>query len=225
MLARRKAYKGIAMEGPIASWYARITAGGARNFTGTAAAIAARLPAGARVLEVAPGPGYLALELARAGFRVTGLDISHSFVRIATANARRAGLAIDFRQGNAAQMPFAERAFDFVVCVAAFKNFTDPVGALDEVHRVLTPGGSASIQDLRKDAPPAAVDAEVTGMGLSRLNTALTKLTFRFMLLRNAYTRPALQEMVAASAFRTGQIIDQGIAFDLRLARPPLTPQ
>ena len=42
------------------------------------------------MLEVVPGPGYLALELARAGFRVTGLDISRSFVRIARENAARA---------------------------------------------------------------------------------------------------------------------------------------
>ncbi len=221
MLANRKAYRGIAMEGPIASWYARITAGEGRDFKGIAAAIAARLRPGARILEVAPGPGYLALELARAGdFRVTGLDISHSFVRIASDNARRAGLPIEFRQGNAAQMPLPDGSFDFVVCVAAFKNFSDPLGALNEVYRVLAPGGAASIQDLRRDAAPGAVDAEVKGMGLSRLNTAVTKLTFRFMLLRKAYTHEAIERLVAASAFRGGQVLDNGIGFDLRLHKP-----
>jgi len=44
------------------------------------------------VLEVAPGPGYLAVEMARWGrLRVTGLDISHTMVEIATEHARKAG--------------------------------------------------------------------------------------------------------------------------------------
>jgi ubiquinone/menaquinone biosynthesis C-methylase UbiE len=221
MPTKQKGYKGIPMEGLIATWYAHITAGDARDFKRNAEAIAGRLRPGARILEVAPGPGYLALELARKGdFRITGLDISHSFVRIASENARRAGVSIDFHQGNVSEMPFADGSFDFVVCVAAFKNFVDPLGALNEIYRVLTPGGAASIQDLRKDAPPEAVEAEVNGMRLSRLNTALTKLTFRFMLLRNAYSRPALEQLVAASRFGTGEILEQNVGFELRLTKP-----
>ena len=129
-------------------------------------------------------------------------------------------MAIDFQQGSASEMPFADRSFDFVVCVAAFKNFSDPLGALNEIYRVLAPGGTASIQDLRKDAPPEAVEAEVDGMGLSRVNTALTKLTFRFILLRSAYSRAALEQLVAASRFGTGEILEQNVGFELRLTKP-----
>src|SRR5918911_1001839 len=95
--ARRKPYLGIQMEGPIARWYARTTRD-RRDHRLTAQAIAAQLPEGSSVLEVAPGPGYTAIELARLGsYHITGLDISRSFVRIAADNARRAGVAIDFR--------------------------------------------------------------------------------------------------------------------------------
>src|SRR5579862_8110598 len=94
--ASGKAQKGIGMEGFIASWYARQTAHDSAEFQRTARQIAAHLSTGSRVLEIAPGPGYLAVEIAKltAG-RVTGLDISHSFVRIAQDNARKAGVNVD----------------------------------------------------------------------------------------------------------------------------------
>jgi len=172
------------------------------------------------VLEVAPGPGYLAIEIAKMGdYRVTGLDISHSFVRIAAENARKAGVSVDFRHGDAAHMPFPDESFDFVVCRAAFKNFSDPVGALNEIHRVLMHGGRASIIDLRKDASLAAIDEEVAGMQMSALNAKLTRWAFRTMLLKSAYTREAIDAMVSQSRFAKGEISQDGIGFELRLAK------
>jgi ubiquinone/menaquinone biosynthesis C-methylase UbiE len=219
MSTQAKAYKGVAMEGFIASWYAKNTARDVRRFRDTAREVSERVPSGARVLEVAPGPGYLAIELARRGYEVVGLDISKSFVDIARQNAARAGVAIRFEHGDAAHMPFRDGSFDFAVCTAAFKNFSDPVGALDEIHRVLKPGGRASIIDLRKDASPAAIREEIRGMNLSRLNAALVRWTFQTLLLRNAYTREALEQMARRSKFGGCEIVEQGIGFDLRLAR------
>lgn len=214
-----KAYKGIPMEGFIARWYARNTAGDARRFRDTARAVAERVRPGARILEVAPGPGYLAIELARLGFEVIGLDISRTFVHIAARNAAAAGVGATFQLGDAARMPFADASFDFAVCTAAFKNFTDPLGALDEIHRVLRPGGAASIVDLRRDAPLASIEEEVRGMNLSRLDAALTRWTFRLLLLRNACSREAIEELARRSRFRGGDVVEQGIGFDLRLLK------
>jgi ubiquinone/menaquinone biosynthesis C-methylase UbiE len=217
--ARRKPYGGMQMEGPIASWYARTTRD-RQDHRKTARAIAEQLPPGGAVLEVAPGPGYMAIELARLGdYRITGLDISRSFVRIATENARRAGVAIDFRHGDVADMPFPAASFDFVACVAAFKNFPDPVAALDEIHRVLKSGGRASIFDLRKDASRAEIDREVRDMKLSVPSAFLTKWIFRLGLLRAAYTREALEAVVARSRFGRGEIVQDGIGFELRLVK------
>src|SRR5215471_18951736 len=123
---QKKPYRGPAMEGPIARWYASNTRRDTRAYRKIAQAIADQLPAGAAVLEVAPGPGYLAIELARLGdYRISGLDISRTFVQIASDNARQAGVSIDFRHGDAAHMPFQSESFDFIVCRAAFKNFSD----------------------------------------------------------------------------------------------------
>jgi ubiquinone/menaquinone biosynthesis C-methylase UbiE len=166
-IENRKAYKGPAMEGFIASWYARTTKEDSRHAR-SAETLQRELPRGARVLEIAPGPGYLSIALAkRADLRVGGVDISESFVRIAKENARAAGVEVDFRHGNASELPHEAESFDFVVCQAAFKNFTDPAGALDEVHRVLAPGGRASIYDLRKEASLEDIDAEIGRMKIS----------------------------------------------------------
>jgi ubiquinone/menaquinone biosynthesis C-methylase UbiE len=213
------------MEGPIARWYARNTERDTRSYRATARAIAAGVAPGGAILEVAPGPGYLAIELARAGsFAVTGVDISRSFVGIASDNARRAGFPIDFRLGDAAHLPLADASFDQVVCRAAFKNFSDPLGAIDEMHRVLSPGGRASIFDLRKDASLADIEREVAAMGLSPVNALMTRWTFRLVLLRNAHSREALETMVARSRFGAGEIVPDGIGFELRLLRAGSAP-
>lgn len=142
-------------------------------------------------------------------------------MRIARENAHRAGVDIDFQHGDVAQMPFASNPFDFVVCQAAFKNLPDPVAALDEIHRVLWPGGRASIYDLRKDAPADAIDEEIRSMRLSPLNALFTRWTFRFGLLREAYTRDRLDAVVCRSRFGTGEVRIDGIGFELRLQKSP----
>jgi ubiquinone/menaquinone biosynthesis C-methylase UbiE len=190
------------MEGPMARWYAK-QRGSAPQLAGyrtQAAALAAGLPAGAAVLEVAPGPGYFSIEIARLGYRVSALDISHTFAQLAADRARAEGVAVDFRQGDVAAMPFADNTFDMVVCQAAFKNFSSPVTALDEMHRVLRPGGVAVIQDMNHAATAADIRADVDGMGLNAVNGAFTRMTLTG-LRRRAYTAADFQRVAADSAF------------------------
>ena len=106
---------------------------------------------------------------------MTGLDISKTFVEIAQANARQANVSVDFRLGNASDMPFADETFNFIICTAAFKNFTQPVQAIAEMQRVLKPGGKALIVDLRRDASRADVDRMVREMDLNWLNALFTR--------------------------------------------------
>src|ERR1700688_1431797 len=171
--ARRWRFKGPEMEGVVARWYARIRGTGSQveAYRNQAAQLTGKLPAGARVLEVAFGPGYLAIEMARFGrLRVTGLDIRRSFVSIAGENAREAGVSVDFHEGDASVMPFEAESFDLIVCQAAFKNFVYPGSVLSEMHRVLRSGGTAVIQDMRSDASHADIEREVGAMQLGRLS-------------------------------------------------------
>jgi len=207
----------------MARWYARQrgTARGIAEVRREAARLAASYPQARDVLEVAPGPGYLAIELARLGhFQVTGLDISRTMVEIATGNARKSAQTIDFQLGDASAMPFAAGSFDLIVCQAAFKNFRRPVDALDEMHRVLRAGGTAVIQDMNRDASNDDISREVGGMGLNRLNRLFVRLTFLTFLRRRAYSPARFRSLVAGSAFRACDITAAGIGIEVRLTKP-----
>jgi ubiquinone/menaquinone biosynthesis C-methylase UbiE len=220
MTTTTKAYKGLPMEGPIATWYSKITLKDINRHKMMAEKLARMIPAGGRVLEIAPGPGYFCIELARLGqFQITGLDISHSFIEISRRNAAAAGIKAEFRQGDAANMPFEDQAFDFTFCQAAFKNFSQPVRAIAEMYRVLRPGGVGLIVDMRRDASRADMDAEINGMGLGRLDAVFTRWTFRNMLVKSAYTLDEMRSMVAKTPFGKCKIDASGIGFQLRLEK------
>lgn len=215
----QKPYKGMAMEGLIASWYARIRVKD-DEVAEVQQLVESLLPTGGDILEVAPGPGYMAIELARSGrYRMTGLDISRSFVDMARAKAKEAGVAVNFELGNASAMPFGDSLFDLTICRAAFKNFTDPVGAIREMHRVLKPGGKAFISDLRRDATMTEIEAEVAGMGLNPVNAFLTRSTFRSMLLKNAYTEQEMRDFAAQTPFARCDITRTKIGMHVLLGK------
>jgi ubiquinone/menaquinone biosynthesis C-methylase UbiE len=208
------------MEGPIARWYAKLRRSGNQleEYRNQATQLTEGLPAGAKVLEVAPGPGYLAIEMARLGLRVSAVDISRTFVQIGNENAREAGVSIDFRQGDAAVMPFEAESFDLIVCQAAFKNFVHPASALDEMHRVLRSGGTAVIQDMSSDASHADIEEEVRKMQLGWWSSFTTKATLE-MLRRRAYSPARFERLVAASPFRTCEVKRDGIGLEVRLQK------
>jgi len=147
---------------------------------------------------------------------VSGLDISRTMVQIATDRARAAGRTVDFRHGDAAALPFPADSFDLVVCQAAFKNFQRPVAALDEMRRVLRPGGEAVIQDLNRAATRSAVAAEVRAMGLSPLNAAVTRATLGW-LRRRAHPAAEFERLAARSAFGGAEIRSDGLSLEVRL--------
>jgi ubiquinone/menaquinone biosynthesis C-methylase UbiE len=215
-----KGYKGLGMEGAVAKWYATNTGKSMAAFRSEARRAADLLAPGARVMEIAPGPGYFAIELARLGdFRITGLDISKTFVEIAQENAARAGVDVEFRLGSASQMPFENDQFDFLFCRAAFKNFSEPLKAVEEMYRVLAPGGRVWIIDLRRDASLEAVHKEVGRMDLGLFSSWFTRLTFRFMLLKRAYTKPEFERLAAQTRFRSVQVEEEGIGLNIRLEK------
>jgi ubiquinone/menaquinone biosynthesis C-methylase UbiE len=209
-----KGYRGMGMEGAVARWYDSSTRKDMERFRALAARLSTVLPQGGDMLEVAPGPGYLAIEMAKgAAYRVTGLDVSRTMVELGHGNADEAGVQVDFRQGNASAMPFADESFDLLACSAAFKNFSQPHRALEEMYRVLRPGGTALVLDLSKDVPMSEIRKYFRAIGLSTINRWMTLAAFRFMLLKRAYTRGQLERMLADIPFRSKQIrlVDIGV--------------
>jgi ubiquinone/menaquinone biosynthesis C-methylase UbiE len=208
-----KAYKGMGMEGGIARWYDRTTRKSMEDFRALAAQIAAMAPAGGKVLEVAPGPGFLSIELAKRGFDVHAVDISKTFVEIAQKNAADAGVKAEFVQGNAAALPVESASVDFVVCRAAFKNFTEPVKAMREMLRVLTPGGTALLIDMRRDVSMTDIKQFVRKMGLNWWNRVFTNFTFKHMLIKRAYPLSEIRKMADEAGWKNAQIDIEPLGF------------
>jgi ubiquinone/menaquinone biosynthesis C-methylase UbiE len=221
--SRRQWFRVPEMEGTLAHWYAKQRGGDYQlaQYRREASRATEDLPGGSAVLEIAPGPGYFAIEVARSGrYRVSGLDISHTMVQIATENAARAGVEVDFQRGDASALPFGDESFDLIMCQAAFKNFREPLLAVNEMHRVLRPGGVAEIQDLSREATTAEIDREVAGMGLTGPNAFITKVTLATMLRRRAYTTAQFRRLAANSAFGGAQLHRAGIGVTVRLTKP-----
>jgi ubiquinone/menaquinone biosynthesis C-methylase UbiE len=219
-MKKTKAYKGLPMEGHIATWYANTTRKDLKRHKWMAQQLVEKIPAHGKVLEIAPGPGYFSIELANLGnFQIAGLDISKSFVEIARKNAAEAGVKVDFREGNASAMPFKDNTFDFTFCQAAFKNFSEPVKAIVEMHRVLRPGGLSVISDLHRDAPAKEIEREVKGMGLGPINEFLVRWSFKHMLLKNAYSVDEIRSMVAQTPFGQCKIDVDGVEFRVWLEK------
>jgi ubiquinone/menaquinone biosynthesis C-methylase UbiE len=202
------------MEGGTARWYDRTTRRDMPRFIELAARVAAVVPASAAVLEIAPGPGFLAIELAKRGLAVRAVDISKTFVEIARRNAAAAGVTARFDVGDAAALPVADASVDFAVCCAAFKNFSRPVQALAERRRVLRPGGTALLIDMRRDVSAAAVKDYVNGLDVGQLNRWFMLLVFHTMLIRRAYPLDAIRGMAAEAGWLGPRIEVTPVGFE-----------
>ncbi len=103
---------------------------------------AAAVAPGMRVLDVATGPGVLASRAANRGASsVVGVDISPQMVRLATASYP----GVEFRQGDAEDLPFPDRSFDAVLSNFGIGHFPRPERALGEFVRVVTQGGVVAV--------------------------------------------------------------------------------
>ena len=100
-----------------------------------------------RAIDVGTGPGQLAFYLAQAGFNTTGIDISPGMIDRAGRKARELNLNIDFRTGDAENLPFEDNTFDVVVTRNLVWTLPHPQAAIREWHRILKPGGRIIISD------------------------------------------------------------------------------
>jgi ubiquinone/menaquinone biosynthesis C-methylase UbiE len=117
-----------------------------------------------RVLDVASGPGFVAMAFAPHCDRVVGIDATDRFVERATREAatRRLHNAA-FVLGDVERIAFPENSFDIAVCRFAFHHFPRPANVLAEMRRVVRPGGRLVIVDMvaAEDADKAAYHNEV----------------------------------------------------------------
>ncbi|WP_342678525.1 methyltransferase domain-containing protein [Methanofollis sp. UBA420] len=102
-----------------------------------------------RILDVCCGQGRHTLELARRGFAAEGLDRSHYLVQKARASAKKEGLDVRFKEGDARRLPYRTDTFDAVMILGNsfgyFESGEDDRLVLAEVARVLKPDGRVLI--------------------------------------------------------------------------------
>jgi ubiquinone/menaquinone biosynthesis C-methylase UbiE len=105
--------------------------------------------ADARVLEVATGPGFVAIAFARATREVIGVDLTEAPLRIAERNQSEQGIRnVSFRVADAEDLPFADGEFDVVVCRFAVHHFENPRSVLGEMARVCRTAGTIAVEDM-----------------------------------------------------------------------------
>jgi len=179
----------------------------------------AGVASGQSVLDVACGTGVVAVTAARQGAVVSGLDLSPVLLERARYNAGLAGVTIDFTEGDAEALPYADACFDIVLSQYGHIFAPRPAVVLGEMLRVLKPGGRIAFStwppehftgrmfNLLSDylpPPPAGADPSAPpvlwgdpAIVRQRLGTAVKDLTFD----RATLTAPAL----SIAHFRTAQ--------------------
>lgn len=101
----------------------------------------ARVARGEEVLDVGCGTGVVAVTAARAGARVRGLDLTPALLERARENAATAQVEVDFVEGDAEALPYADASFDVVLSQFGHMFAPRPEVAVTQMLRVLRPGG------------------------------------------------------------------------------------
>ena len=130
--------------------------------------LAGSLPPGTRLLDVGAGPGYLLgyLALARPDLSLWGLDFSPDMIRRARQIALAPRTARGWLVADACRLPFPAGVFGQVVSSFSFHIWPCPVAGLQELMRVLAPGGRAWVYELRREATIQDLSAFAREMGL-----------------------------------------------------------
>jgi SAM-dependent methyltransferase len=148
------------------------------------------LAPGDGVLDIACGPGNFSRAFAGAvgeSGLVVGLDASQTMLERGAEDLKRSGIGnLALIRGDATDLPFVEDAFDGVCCFAALHLFEDPFAGLDEMTRVLTPGGRIALmtsvqRQLGPRGPLKPLTERLSGMrvfGQSEMVDALTERGF-----------------------------------------------
>ncbi len=137
-----------------------------------------------RILDAGTGPGWLLVKMQKRapGLMPTGLDASQTMVSKARHHVLASGYGdrIHVVCGNVMDLPFHDHTFDVIVSTGSIHHWKEPERCLEEVYRVLRPGGHALMYDLVSDTPPAVLSQAKREFGKLRI----------FLLWLHAFEEP-----------------------------------
>jgi SAM-dependent methyltransferase len=165
----------------------------------------AALQPGEQILDVACGTGIVArLAAPRLGAngQVVGLDLNEAMLAVARAQPLPAGAPVEWRQGNAQALPFADATFDAVLCQNGLQFMPDRALALREMQRVLRRERRLVLSVVRREAASQAIEASV-GRHLGPDAVSLLDEPFRLG------QGDALANLLAGVGFRTVDLTGQ----------------
>ncbi len=118
--------------------------------------------ANARLVDLGTGTAQIPVELALrgTGCRIVAVDLAGEMLKLARRNVDEAGVAetVEIEQADAKALPWNDGRFDAVVSNSIIHHIAEPAGALDEMVRVLKPGGLLFVRDLMRPDDAATVD-------------------------------------------------------------------
>lgn len=162
------------------TYYSHICSGVMRN-----------LPKDAKLLDLGCGTGLFMERYLRFGGEVIGLDISRNMIVRAKERTNS-----DVTLGTAEQLPFKDDTFDCVSSVLAFSYLQNPQGTVEDIYRVLKPGGSVSICTLGKNVFTSAVPtAHKIGEKLHVKSVGMVNITERY------YKQDELSDLLKSAGF------------------------
>ena len=190
---------------------------------------------GKRILDLGTGTGRAAMALAKRGALVTGIDASSEMLGVARTRSRDAGLAIDFAEGDAHALAFADASFESAVCLRLLMHVPDWRRALSELCRVTRQrivfdypalGSTASLQAAWRRVA-AQVGQPVEAYRVFRTSAVAHELArhgFRITATHKQFVLPiAVHKLVGSAAFTRGLENALARAGVQRLAGSPVT--
>ncbi|MFC1921485.1 class I SAM-dependent methyltransferase [Chloroflexota bacterium] len=173
------------------------------------------------IVDIGCGPGYLTADVLRAfpELSATGVDIAREMLERAAGNLGRQGLGerADFRQGDIQELPFEDGSVDFIVSTLSLHHWSEPVTAINEIHRVLKPESGFLLFDLRRDAPRCFywlmkfAQTFILPSAMGRINEPISSALA-------SYTADELRQMLILTPFKECSI-RQGIFWSFVVGR------